>query len=74
MHIKTHPPITVLSSSHRTTLRELDQFGPVMKEMYEEIIQQKTLVGGPLYWIYHGLDGKPDTTFTLEIVIPPCPP
>ena len=70
MQIKTHPPVRVLSSSNRTTLQQLDSFAPVLKEMYEEIIQNKAFVSGPLCWIYHGLDGKPDTEFTLDITIP----
>jgi effector-binding domain-containing protein len=70
MQIKTQPPVKVLSSSNRTTLKQLDQFGPVIKEMYEDIVKQNAFVSGPLCWIYHGLDGKPDTEFTLEITIP----
>jgi len=70
MEIKTHPPVKILSSRNRTTLQQLGQFGPVMQEMYEEIISKKVFISGPLCWIYHGLDGKPDTEFTLEIAIP----
>jgi effector-binding domain-containing protein len=40
-----------------------------MKDLYAEAATS-TLVSGPLYWIYHGLDGKPDTVFTLEIALP----
>lgn len=70
MTIKTHPPLTVLYSTHRTTLKELQQFtGTVMKDLYGEAAD-KTLISGPVYWIYYGVDGKPDTVFTLEIALP----
>ncbi len=69
MQVKVHPPVTVLSSSHRTTLKQLDKFGPVIADIYKEA-SGRCFISGPLYWIYHGLDGKPDTEFTLEIALP----
>src|SRR3990170_1354242 len=70
MTTKTHPPLTVLYSTHQTSIRELNQFvGTVMKDLYVEAANN-TIVSGPVYWIYHGMDGKPDTTFTLEIALP----
>lgn len=71
MELKTHPPVTVLFSSHRVTLPQLATLaGTVVKELYTEALQNDVLVSGPVYWIYHGMDGKPDTLFTLEIAIP----
>jgi effector-binding domain-containing protein len=70
MTTKTHPPLTVLYSSHQTTIQQLGQFiGTVMKDLYIEATNN-TIVSGPVYWIYHGMDGKPDTVFTLEIALP----
>lgn len=69
MDVKTLPGVTVLYSSHQTTLKELNQFGNVMKELFAEAAT-KSIVSGPLYWIYHGVDGKPDTVFTLDIAVP----
>ena len=70
MQIKTHPPLNVLYSTHRTTIPELSQFiGTVMKDLYQEAAANTT-VSGPVYWMYHGMDGKPDTVFTLEIALP----
>ena len=70
MTIKTHPPVTVLYSSHQTTIQQLSQFiGTVMKDLYMEAVN-KSLVTGPVYWIYHGMDGRPDTIFTLEMALP----
>ena len=70
MNIKTHPPLTVLYSTHQTTIPELDQFvGTVMKDLYLEAANN-AVVSGPVYWIYRGMDGKPETVFTLEIALP----
>jgi len=70
MTIKTHPPLTVLYSSHQTTIPGLKQFvGTIMKDLYSEAANN-TMICGPVHWIYHGMDGKPDTLFTLEIALP----
>lgn len=70
MTIKTHPPLTVLYSTHQTTIQQLSQFvGTVMKDLYLDAAKN-SIVSGPVYWIYHGMDGKPDTIFTLEIALP----
>lgn len=71
MTIITHPPVTVLYSTHQTTLKHLSQLiGVVVQDLIEEAVAHKALVSGPAYWIYKGADGKPDTLFTLEIAIP----
>ena len=70
MTIKTHPPLTVLYSSHQTTLQDLGKLaGTVMRDLYVDAAASST-IGGPVYWIYRGADGKPDTVFTLEIALP----
>ena len=70
MTTKTHPPLTVLYSTHQTSIRQLGEFvGTVMKNLYSEAAGN-AIVSGPIYWIYHGMDGKPDTVFTLEIALP----
>jgi effector-binding domain-containing protein len=71
MNIKTHPAMTVLYSTHQTTLGQLHQFvGTVAKQLYAEAVNNDVLVSGPVYWLYYGLDGQPDTVFTLEIALP----
>lgn len=71
MEIKTHPPVTVLYSSHQTTLNTLHQYvGTVLKDLLAEAAHQQLLISGPVYWVYHGSDGKPDTEFILEIALP----
>lgn len=69
MHIKTYPPLTVLCSTHQTTIQKLHQFGEVMAELYAEA-GRKSFINGPLHWIYHNMDGNPDSLFTLEIAVP----
>jgi effector-binding domain-containing protein len=69
MQLRTLPPVTALVSTHRTTLQQLEQLLPVSKELYADAAAH-TLISGPLFWIYHGMDGKPDTEFTLEIAVP----
>lgn len=71
MEIKTHPAMTVLYSTHQTTLGQLNQFvGTVIKDLYAEAVANDILVSGPAYWIYKGMDGQPETIFTLEIALP----
>jgi effector-binding domain-containing protein len=71
MEIKTHPAMTVLYSTHQTTINELGKLvGSVLKELYKEAIKNDVLVSGPCYWIYQGMDGHPDTLFNLDIAIP----
>ena len=71
MQIKTHPPMKVLVATHRTTLATIhEHIGTVPRELYADAARQHLLVTGPNYWFYHGMDGKPETEFTLEIVIP----
>lgn len=70
MTIKTHPGLTVIYSAHHTTIQQLNQFaGTVIKDLYKEAAGN-TIISGPVYWLYHGADGKPDTVFTLEIALP----
>lgn len=71
MLIKTLPAMTVLYNSHRTTMGELGNFaGTAVKELYKYIVDLDLLICGPQYWYYYGLDGRPETRFTLEIAIP----
>jgi len=69
MQVRIHPAVMVLAGTYRTTLKELHQFAHVSKELHAEAAG-KALISGPVYWIYHGTDGKPDTPFTLEIALP----
>ncbi|MHA4808271.1 GyrI-like domain-containing protein [Flavitalea flava] len=71
MQIKTHPPMTVLYSTHQTTFGELKNFaGVTVKKLYKHVVNLDLLICGPQYWFYYGVDGKPNTVFTLEIALP----
>lgn len=63
------PPVTVLSSRHRTSIQQMDQLQPVIHTLYLEAVLHGS-VSGPLCHIYTGADGKPDTLFNLDICIP----
>lgn len=71
MNICTRPSMTVLFQTRQATLPELGNFaGTVVKELYTYVVDLDLLVCGPQYWFYYGMDGRPDTRFTLEIAIP----
>lgn len=71
MLIKTHPPMTVLFIAHQTSLSGLGNFaGKAVKELYRYVADLDLLVCGPQYWFYYGVDGRPDTKFTLEVALP----
>ena len=69
MQVRMHPAVTVLYSSHKTTLKELSELSSISKEVYTDAANH-SFVSGPVYWIYHGSDGNPETEFTLEIAVP----
>jgi effector-binding domain-containing protein len=63
--------MNVLYSSFSVTLKTLhDKIGIVARDLQKEAAQQDLLVTGPVYWFYFGLDGNPDTVFTLQVAIP----
>ena len=71
MLIRTHPYMTVLYSTREATLHDLPKFsGTVVKDLYQYVADLDLLVCGPQYWFYHGVDGKPQTKFTLEVALP----
>jgi len=71
MTIKEINPITVLSFRQQVTLTGLQQYvGVKAQELYREAVQHNLGVMGPVYWGYYGMDGKPETVFTLEICLP----
>jgi len=86
MLIRTHPCMNVLFSTRKTTLSDLPALkpaqeassartdigfsGPAYRELYQYVADLDLLVCGPQYWFYYGVDGKPDTEFTLEVCLP----
>ena len=71
MEIKTVPPLKVLYFTTRTSIAGLDAYVvTAAKKLYAEAVRQDILPAGPIIWQYIGMDGKPDTIFTLEICLP----
>lgn len=61
----------VLCFETETTLQTLLQYVRVVaRRLYTDAAKNDLEVTGPVYWIYQGADGNPDTTFALTIAIP----
>jgi effector-binding domain-containing protein len=71
MEIKEISPMTVLYCSTRTSFAGLNEFvGTKAEELLADASANNLSINGPVYWIYYGADGKPDTIFDLEIAFP----
>jgi effector-binding domain-containing protein len=71
MEVKKFNPITVLYFTRKVTLTGLQEFVRVKaRELFKDAIISDLEVTGPVYWIYYGMDGNPQTLFTLEVAIP----
>ena len=71
MLIRTHPSMTILYSTRQATLNDLPSLsGTVVRDLYRYVADLDLLVCGPQYWFYYGVDGQPETRFTLEIALP----
>ncbi|MGM9510581.1 hypothetical protein ACS5NO_22795 [Larkinella sp. GY13] len=71
MQLKAAKPLTTLAFSTRTTLAGLTPFvRTVARQLYREAVRLDLEITGPICWQYTGVDGKPDTVFGLDIVLP----
>ncbi len=71
MQIKEIKSMNVLCFSEETTLVEMMKHIRVKaNELHRCAIDNQMEITGPVYWIYHGTDGQPNTRFMLEICIP----
>jgi effector-binding domain-containing protein len=71
MLIRIHPPMTVLYSTRQTTLKKSkDLTATAIRDLYQYVVDLDLLICGPQYRFCYGMDGKPDTPFTLEIALP----
>lgn len=57
-----HSELTTMKDIHEVAVREIDQLCAEAKKLG---LKQT----GPLQFVYHGCDDKPDTNFTLEIAL-----
>jgi effector-binding domain-containing protein len=71
MQIKTIQPIQVLCFETEATMQSLLQFVRVVaRRLYMQAYEHDLEITGPVYWIYDGADGQPDTPFQLTIALP----
>jgi effector-binding domain-containing protein len=71
MEIKTCNPLKVLTYSTNTTFIEMIEFvGKKARELSLEALNSGMEITGPVYWIYDGADGNPNTKFKLDICLP----
>lgn len=71
MEIKTIKPIKVLYYTEQTNLSGLAKLVRYKaKELQNEAVKHGMEITGPVYWNYFGMDGNPETVFTLEIALP----
>lgn len=74
MLIRTIHPIHVLFFETKTSLKELSQHVRyVARKIYQDALRNDLEVTGPVYWIYEGADGNPETVFSLTIALPVSP-
>jgi effector-binding domain-containing protein len=53
------------------TLSDLQQIvGTSAKELFGQALKNDLFISGPIYWIYYGMDGNPDTVFNLDVALP----
>ncbi|WP_221394859.1 GyrI-like domain-containing protein [Dyadobacter sp. NIV53] len=71
MKINTIHPMHVLCFETETNFRDIFQYVRfVAHRLYKEAVKNDVEITGPVYWIYEGADGQPDTTFKLTIALP----
>lgn len=70
MMIKETQAFNALLFRTQTTLPELSNYGSVANELCKEAEKQGIRPNGALQWNYYGIDGKPETVFTLEVTLP----
>lgn len=75
MQTKTIQPIHVLYFETRTSFKEIFRYVRVeARKLYQDAVRNDLEITGPVYWVYNGADGNPDTVFTLTIALPVTPP
>jgi effector-binding domain-containing protein len=71
MEVMETESFSALVFKNRLTLKDLNQH-VVGKadELHRLAISKGLSIAGPVYWIYNGSDGNPETLFELTIAIP----
>lgn len=75
MQIKTQNSFQALCFTAQTNMAGIFKYVRVKaRELYKDAANNNLEVTGPVYWIYTGMDGHPDTIFNLDIVLPVVKP
>lgn len=75
MQITSQNSFTALCFTEQTTMSGIFKHVRVKaRELYNDAIANNLEITGPVYWIYTGMDGNPNTVFTLDIAIPVTAP
>lgn len=71
MELKQVHPMQVLCFETKTKLSEIGEYVRVVAhKMYQAAVQNDLEITGPVYWVYEGMDGNPETIFSLTIALP----
>ena len=71
MEFKKVHPMQVLCFETKTKLSEIGEYVRVVAyKMYQAAVKNNLEITGPVYWIYEGMDGNPETVFSLTIALP----
>ncbi|WP_031529461.1 hypothetical protein [Dyadobacter crusticola] len=74
MEIKNIQSLYVHYYETQTSLATLSEYVRVVaKRLYKDAIKNDFEITGPVYWIYEGADGNPETVFKLTIALPITP-
>jgi effector-binding domain-containing protein len=75
MQNKTIEKMNALVFTTQTNMAGLQQYVRVKAHELHQLAAKNNLeVTGPVYWIYTGVDGNPETRFQLEIALPVSQP
>ena len=71
MELKKVHPMQALCFETQTKLSEIGEYVRVVAyKMYQSAVRNDLEITGPIYWIYEGMDGNPETIFSLTIALP----
>lgn len=71
MELKKVHPMQVLCFETKTKLSEIGEYVRIVAhKMYQAAVQNDLEITGPVYWVYEGMDGNPETIFSLTIALP----
>jgi effector-binding domain-containing protein len=70
MQIKEVKPINFLFYRTKVKISDLQNLLPIGQELFQEAVQQKLTITGPVHWHYFDFTGNESQPFTIEIALP----